>query len=67
MEKKRGVHKVCGEKERDHLQDLYIEGKKILEWILKTCIGMAWAGLIWHKIWGNLREVFEPVMNVRIP
>ena len=37
-------------KERDHLQDLNIEEKKILESILKTRIWRACAGLIWIRI-----------------
>jgi len=37
-------------KERDNLQDLKMEGKKILAWILNTRIVRAWAGLIWLRI-----------------
>jgi hypothetical protein len=31
---------------RDHFEDLGIEGKIILKWILKKWVGEAWTGLL---------------------
>jgi hypothetical protein len=40
-------------KGRDHLEDLGVEGKIILEWILKRQRGMVWTGLIWLRTGGS--------------
>jgi len=37
-------------KERDHLEDLILEGRIIFIFIFKTWDGVAWAGLIWLRI-----------------
>jgi hypothetical protein len=34
---------------RDHLEDLDIEGRIILEWILGKFSGKVWTGLIWLR------------------
>jgi len=48
MGKSRGVYKFCGKKPegKNHLEDLDMEGRTILEWILKERIRKRWAGLI---------------------
>jgi hypothetical protein len=40
-------------KGRDHSEDLDVDGKIILKWILgKSGLGM-WIGLIWLRIWAG--------------
>jgi hypothetical protein len=34
-------------KGKDHLKDLYVDGKIILEWILEKEDGKVWSGLNW--------------------
>jgi hypothetical protein len=35
---------------RDHVEDLGIAGRIILEWILGNYGGKVWTGFIWHRI-----------------
>jgi hypothetical protein len=37
-------------KERDHLEDLGVDGKIILEWILGNYGGKVWTRFIWLRI-----------------
>jgi hypothetical protein len=37
--------------ERDYLQDLGVDGKRMLIWNFKKWDGKAWTGLIWTRIW----------------
>jgi hypothetical protein len=46
---------VENQKGRDHLEDLGIDGKIILEWILWETGWMVWTGCIWHGIGTNGR------------
>jgi hypothetical protein len=37
-------------KERDHLEDVGIDGKIVLIWIFRKWNGEAWTGLLWLEI-----------------
>jgi hypothetical protein len=39
--------------ERDHFEDLDVDGRIILKWIFKKFYGEAWIGLIWLRIGTN--------------
>jgi hypothetical protein len=50
-EKKNSYKVLIGNlKERDRLEDLVIDGRKILELILNKKNGRVWIGFIWLKI-----------------
>ena len=36
---------------KDNLEDLDVNGKVILKWIIKKWTGEAWTGLNWLRIW----------------
>jgi len=36
-------------RERDYLEDLGVDGRIILEWILNQSVGRTWTGLIWLR------------------
>ena len=53
-------------RERDHLEDLGVDGSIILEWIFKKWDGsMDWIDLIYDR--SRWRAVLNAVMNLRFP
>jgi hypothetical protein len=51
------------QKGRDHLEDLGVGGKIILEWILGEKSGLVWAGFIWLRIETNGGN--EPMSSIK--
>jgi hypothetical protein len=52
MGEMRTVYKIWSEnlKGRDHLEDLGLGGKIMLDWILRRRSGKVWIGCIWLRI-----------------
>jgi hypothetical protein len=47
----RNAHKILvGESEGDHLKNLDVDGRIILEWILEKYDGKLWTGFFWLRI-----------------
>jgi hypothetical protein len=52
-------------KERDHLENLGVDGRAILKWILKWGLGMNWIDLAHNR--DKWRALVNAVMNLRVP
>jgi hypothetical protein len=49
---------------RDHVEDLGVDGRIILEFVLKISVGRAWSGLIWLRSGACVASCSERGMEV---
>jgi hypothetical protein len=54
-DKRNTYNMLANLKGRDHLEDLGVDGRIILEWILGKQGGKVWAGCIWLRIMTSVR------------
>jgi len=54
-------------RERDHLEDIGVDGRKILKSVLKKWYGEAWARIYLASDTDRRRVLLNSVMNPRIP
>jgi hypothetical protein len=52
-------------RERDHLEDIGVNGRILLKWIFREWYGEVWTVLIWQR--DRWRAVVNAVMNSRVP
>jgi hypothetical protein len=51
----RFIQGYCWEnRKRDHLEDLGVDGREIVECIFKKLVSRAWNGLIWLRRWKSV-------------
>ena len=43
---------LCRHLKEDHLEELRVDGRRVLKWFLKKEDGRLWTGLIWLRIGG---------------
>jgi hypothetical protein len=53
-------------KGRDHSENLGVDERIILKWILRKLCGSVWIGFVWLRI-GTGDELMNSVMNLRVP
>jgi hypothetical protein len=53
-------------KDRGHLEDLNVDRRIILEWILETQDGKLWTGFIWVRIETSSGLFVNTIMNLRV-
>jgi len=49
---RRGAYKIWWDnlRERDHLEDLDVDGRLIFKWIFRKWNGEVWTGFLWIRI-----------------
>jgi len=51
----------------DHSEDVGVNGKIILKWMLGKQVGKVCSGCIWLRVGTGGRAVVNTVMNLRVP
>ena len=66
---RRGAYRVpVGNlRERDHLEKLGVDGRIILEWMLKKLVDRKCNGLIWLRIGKAAGDFLNTLMILRVP
>jgi len=54
-------------KENDHSEEVGVDGKIILEWILRKRGGDVWTGFMWLKVGTSGGCLMNMIMNRRVP